>query len=98
MLYHSINIWAFILHPSSSGLKPRKFWHFKQVKLSLKYFNINVISDIFVQKIYRLHNSAHSLIQGSPSSGSLLNLLSSFLFIRMFIMIYLLALDDSLTS
>ena len=37
--------------------------------------------------------------QGSPSSGSLLNLLSPrFLFIRMFIMIYLFLLDVSLTS
>ena len=37
--------------------------------------------------------------QGSPSSGSLLSLLSPrFLFITMFIMIYLFVLDDSLTS
>ena len=37
--------------------------------------------------------------QGSPSSGSSLNLLSPrFLFIRMLIMIYLFVLDDSLTS
>ena len=37
--------------------------------------------------------------QGSPSSGSLLNLLSSrFLFIRVIIMIYSFVLDDSLTS
>ena len=37
--------------------------------------------------------------QGSPSSGSLLNLLSPrFLFIRVFIMIYLFVLGDSLTS
>ena len=37
--------------------------------------------------------------QGSPSSGILLNLLSSrFLFIRVVIMIYLFVFDDSLTS
>ena len=37
--------------------------------------------------------------QGSPSSGSLLNLLSPrFLFIRVVIVIYLFVLDDSLTS
>ena len=37
--------------------------------------------------------------QGSPSSGSLLNLLSPrFLFFMMFIVIYLFVLDDSLTS
>ena len=37
--------------------------------------------------------------QGSPSSGILLNMLSPrFLFNRMFIMIYLFILDDSLTS
>ena len=37
--------------------------------------------------------------QGSPSSGSLLNLLSPrFVLIGMFIMIYLFALDDPLTS